>query len=497
MMRPYNKQSVCSILVCLAMCFLGSTHISRAQYSRFETPAIAPTGISPFASLFGSLNNLVYNTYDYNGTDQSWDNSAMHYRGMLLSYLRYPELPKAGYSSFSLTTMKEIYLNQGDDMTSLKNIIAQTEHQAGMDDLRTRISYHYDSAGWLRAIITKTITPEVEAYTETWDSLFYSFYANGSVVLRWQQDQLATSAGYVASTSCGAMPPFHKFYRHTLITVSLDSFHNVTSIESRTDELRDTCREGGTKVSRRTMTYDREGKALSMTDSSSAYPAAHTETLISYEAMPFDKLALVLKDQRAFEPLHQPIIKSWLETQGPLSAVVQRRSTRNYLNYDSRLRQQVLRRDSPFVYSDTSFFVLNVLRQRVIYVPAGNRKTFSFYTRAADPLTSSVVLRVQNLPGPPEPTATPAVVCDPLALSTIFTQRKLIKKIGSQDLTIYATDETHENYGSYRESQASQQFRPSIPDDINFRIRSMLLKDAQGLVKYLWLPDHAYKLSYQ
>ena len=71
----------------------------QAQFSRFEDPNTAPNSVSPLATLFGSINNVIYSSADYYGSDQTWDRLGGHYRGNLLRYLLYPELTQTGFTA--------------------------------------------------------------------------------------------------------------------------------------------------------------------------------------------------------------------------------------------------------------------------------------------------------------------------------------------------------------------------------------------------------------
>jgi hypothetical protein len=105
-------------------------------------------------------------------------------------------------------------------------------------------------------------------------------------------------------------------------------------------------------------------------------------------------------------------------------------------------------------------------------------------------------VRVQNLPEPPKPAAAPAVVCEPLALSTSYSQRTHTQNFGADTLRIYSSDERQDHYGNYSANSSKLIFDPRIPDAIAFRFRSMSLTDRRGLLQYLWLKDNAFKLTY-
>lgn len=138
----------------------------------YEHPNKAPDAISPLFSLLSSLNNTILGSYGISGTDQRWDTVQQHYRGNILSYLYYPEMAAAGYSSFSVakTSVFNPWANLSNS-TAFFAKLDEIQKNLNEDNGRRKIRYYYDRSGWLRAVEEVSINPQYQGFYEQCDRL--------------------------------------------------------------------------------------------------------------------------------------------------------------------------------------------------------------------------------------------------------------------------------------------------------------------------------------
>lgn len=479
----------------LAATLLNGTG-ARAQFSRVEESGSIPEQVMLRESMLKGIGGMLYECIDFNSNDRYWDSSMRHYRGRMLRALRYPELVRSGYRSFSLLS-----LQSDDGVPDLKygtpeSILQQTAAAAARDNGRETKRYHFDDSGWLRAIRFTNINPAYESFAEASDSLFYDFHPDGSAQLRWKHEYYSTGSGRGSGRSgCPPPPPFLAIRKSELYVADFDAWQNLTAYTFRGGEIWDTCHGEGPVYLKRSLAYDPLGRLLSVVESSDRYPGPAAETRVSYEDLPYERFEDAVRGNYQYAPLREATIRNRVLKQEPLQAIMLRRTSMNYLHYDYRLRGNSYRPDSPRVDHDTGIYIVNRAMERVAFRPGGHRQAIAITDRGTDSATGVSMLRIQSLPVPPDPDAGPVTVCDPLALGSSFTRGVLRSALGRDTLIRFlGSDAGSDNYPG---ASPKLQFSPLPPTQLSRQLRSMALLDQRGLLKYLWSGGNTFQLSYQ
>ncbi len=187
------------------------------------------------------------------------------------------------------------------------------------------------------------------------------------------------------------------------------------------------------------------------------------------------------------------MIRSWLTAQGAAYCIVRSSTSASYERYDARLSRYIVQADSPGIQRDSSVIILDKHRRRLAEIQTGTQPVSVFYVRGKELRSGTPILCVQRIAGHTEN----KTVCDPLALSGSSAYKTVSGNSGTDSvIRFYQADGApQQRYNGER--PARFQFEAGIPADLPFSVRSLVLKDRRGLVKYLWQGSDAYKISYQ
>lgn len=476
---------------------------ASAQYSYFDHPSTFENRISKLLPMLGGTpwfaNTLIYAP----APEQVWDSVSRHYRGTAVSSLRYSELAAAGIRSFRLSNNQDVDRYGSATREVNDRLPFETEAFFSSDQQRTKRHFYFDDSGWLRAIVTTSINPEYEAYTEKRDSLHYSLAVDGSGSCVWSSREVSTGSGYAGRTGCPEMPSFHRIVRDHQERIEFDAWQNITAAESRAEELWDTCRGDGLQVRKLRVSYDSIGRATGFEEQlGNGTPPGFT-VVNRYEELPYAELEARTHRSYVYAPLREASIRNWLLSQGKLTAVMLYRTETRTRYYDSKSNREVQRPDSPYIRTDTSLYVINASKQRIVSRKHGEREPFELYMRWKRPGGGGSDLLLQQVPVPPDPAAGPATVCDPLALSggQVYRTERLL--LGSDTLFRISVSDAkpptvYSGYYDRYENVRAPAFRFSteLPATSSAQSRSMMLRDARGLTRYIWNQSDIYQLSY-
>ncbi len=498
-MRKQRFLSIATLVFCaLALLSAGKC---AAQFSSAGYQANTAKSVSSFEPLFEGLEQLIFNGAEVqNGALPVWDSRRNHYRGNLLSHFYHPEIPAAGYRRFSCSDLDRLYSFPDEKDVEPETFLQHARYALAREDSRANPVYEFDSAGWLRAIRQESLHPEYEAFTETVDNLFYDFRTDGTVQLRWQQQQHSSGRNFSATSECGKLPAFIQVYRQQQVIVMLDSFQNIRSVRKRTEERWDTCAAGGPKIWNLDLEYDTLGRLLQITRSNEKQLTPVSKKQFSYAPLSLSDFNRRMARNDTFKSFREPAVQHWLQSIPQLQGTEQGAIETFFTYYDSRVQKDIFRPDSPLISQlQTSWLFTSARRQPVAYLSPLNYEDFSFYIRQSEAGTGTPLLFVQQLPKTPVTTSN-GVVCRPLTLKSSLVYRRNSRFAGTDTFTFFSAGRVLQpvKYVSQNTTiTSSPEFVAALPKELSYQVQSASLKNKQGLLRYLWLPHKTYVLRYE
>ena len=474
--------------------------LCSAEFRHDEDAGIAVLRVAPIAQLLAGLDRTVEMTYGTEQMDQQWDSARNHYVGSLLRYFHYPEIAHAGYHSFTVEPAKRYgHISSGSD-EELAATVARDEQQAASGQDPQKISYHYDGAGWLKAIITERLTPESEGFFERRDSFDYTFFPDGTTDMRWNSYEAEHASYAVTPADCGPLPLFHHTYRYKQTRLRLDAFGNVVLVDKQSSMKLDTCKTVAGISFHMQMEYDEEGRLVRMWNPSSVYQGIRTETTWEYRPMPYQQFARMQKRYPVDIVLEDPAISSWLAEQRPRSYLEIHKMTYRYPEQESSRKNghfsgSAALRD--MVSRDSSYQLRNSSGQLLVFWEGNS----SIYRR-----NQFTLLTHKREKGGPEQTLIQTIY---LGVDTrrAYTQAQqetihVTKAEIRQRDTRYLAGQAFHRYLIGRDvndawsTEEQIPFRSRLPDYANWHTTAIVQTDTTGLVQCVWTPEQIFKLSY-
>lgn len=379
-------------------CFIGGQYTSGyGQTSPYEHPNLAPEKMTPLGHLLTGVNNIMYGGYSYFGADQDWDTAQQHYTGNILTYLRYPEIPAAGYRVFSVkraSWTEGTGILYGADDKAMESTLDWSRRYLGEDRDRKKTTCYVNGDGWLTAIQSEQLYPQSQGFAEDRDSFDYVFGDDGSMLIKWTSDGHSSGSGNKS---------FQHSYRHSTTTLSLDRWHNVLKIESVSADRQTDRPDAGPAYFSKRLWYDDEGRLVRVVDSNGAYASRSSEYTFSYHTLPLGRFLDSVKDAKEYGPLRLPAVAAWLGQRGPLTYMYVSRTFKAYEQYDYKTRKSVVHADSPVVTYSHAQLIIDKKRQRVVSWDHKDESfrdpsSFALYERPQDPAHSTEGVGIRYLP---------------------------------------------------------------------------------------------------
>ena len=474
----------------------------HAQLSAYEHPNLIYGSISPVFQLLEDpdLGNLLYDQPANN--HQEWDTTQQHYTGTLLQHLYYPQLAKAGYTSFSVIKIERHSNEPGMSVDEINRSLEGSEREFEKDNGISRTTYHYDSAGWLRCISHTLLSPEYEYYGETTDSIFYQFRQDKSMHITRRKDEHSSGRNFASTSGCGQLPPFFHIYKKAQTHIMLDSFHNILRIKTDVRERWDTCTVKGPAIRSRTCSYDSEGRLVHAIDSDVHHGLLASEIVAQYSKMSFLQFMDSVKGDTAFDALRKPAIREWLQLQGPLSYLHLQAKIIGYPTYDQLTSDKNKQKPDTPKHNYTTAHFINNKRQRVVSwndTYSGYHYQNEFALTKHWPGTSSQgpTVEIQYLPvHDAKEVAMPGANATATGVVMLKGSTHYIKdSLSINSNTLYRL--MNENMVGQSDRPGSREFNTLPPVKIpNLKTQSLIITNPQGLIQYAWSYHSIYKITY-
>jgi hypothetical protein len=276
--------------------------------------------------------------------------------------------------------------------------------------------------------------------------------------------------------------------------MTFDQYGHLSKSENLSNESWDTCTCGGTKTLSITIERNEKGQPTKVSHSNTSAGGVFYETLYDYQVSAFPQFLDQIKGLELYAYYNTKEILNWHMKKKATFVERISKTTKRYLVYNPVLMRDVLNPDSPVVYLETYYTILDNKRQVLAeWLDKTNTKgPFYFYDYEEN--ENSRTLWTWKLPSvmPVKNVDHCAPLYDPQPkqmdihwnLYTLDTKTK-----GSYKIHSYAT--------------ASDRFTGTFTNVLNrksqknTKLEIQMLEDEHGLIRYVANDQHNFKISYR